>query len=75
MLSAKIFKSGNSYVVRLPKEYKTDYKELNIKKVGDIILLIPKNNIRKSFSDSLDMFTDDYMENRKQGKIEKRVLL
>lgn len=72
MLATKVFKSGNSYAVRLPKEYKIDSKEINIKKCGDIILLIPKNHLWKSFADSLDMFTDDFMDKRDQGTFDER---
>lgn len=75
MLATKVFKSGNSYAVRLPKEYKIESKEVNIKKCGDIILLIPKNHLWKSFADSLDMFPDDFMNERNQGSFEKRATL
>lgn len=76
MSLAKVFKSGNSQALRLPKEYRISGKEVGISKVGDIILLVPKNNVWSSFSKSLDMFTDDYMENeRMQGKVDKRTNL
>jgi antitoxin VapB len=39
---AKVFKQGNSQVVRLPKEFHVAETELRIKKSGDSIVLTPK---------------------------------
>jgi virulence-associated protein VagC len=44
MLSSKVFSSGNSQAIRLPKEYQVEDKELYIKKVGRTIILFPKTN-------------------------------
>jgi antitoxin VapB len=39
MKTAKVFKSGNSQAVRLPKEFQLDVREVKIfKKDGDLIL-------------------------------------
>ena len=76
MSYVKVFKSGNSQAIRLPKEFRLDVKEVGIKKVGDIILLVPKKNVWSSFVKSMELFTSDYMcDSRAQGKLEKRVLL
>ena len=42
MKAAKIFENGRSQAVRLPKEYRFNETEVNVNKVGDIIMLIPK---------------------------------
>jgi antitoxin VapB len=34
MLSSKVFISGNSQAIRLPKEYQVEEKELYIQKIG-----------------------------------------
>lgn len=72
MKVAKIFENGRSQAVRLPKEYRFNVNEVNVNKVGDIIMLIPKKSKWNSLIESLDMFTDDFMGFRNQGKVEKR---
>jgi len=42
MQTARIFNSGNSQAVRLPKEFRFDEDEVIIKKVGDMVILLPK---------------------------------
>ena len=46
MKTAKIFRSGNSQAVRLPKEFRVPNDEVFIKKTGDTIVLIPKKGDR-----------------------------
>lgn len=72
MTTAKIFTNGRSQAVRLPKEYRFKDNEVFINKIGDIIVIFPKNKSWKSFVKSLDSFTGDYMEERKQLDYEKR---
>src|SRR3546814_3218272 len=40
--TAKIFQSGNSQAVRLPKEFCFDVKEVEISREGDAVILRPK---------------------------------
>lgn len=72
MKCAKVFENGRSQAVRLPKEYRFNDSEVRVNKVGDIIMLIPKKSKWNSLIKSLDIFTDDYMDERNQGAIEKR---
>jgi antitoxin VapB len=39
MTKARVFKSGNSQAVRLPKEFRVNSKELQISKRGNAIVL------------------------------------
>lgn len=41
MKTAKIFKHGNSQAVRLPKEFRFAGNEVQIKRVGSGVLLMP----------------------------------
>ena len=70
--TAKLFKNGQSQAVRLPKEYKfNNDKEVYIKKINDIVLLIPKNNTKdiwdKIFK-RLENISPDFMQTRVQPK-------
>lgn len=41
MATAKLFKSGRSQAVRLPKEFRFEGKEVRIRRVGQGVLLEP----------------------------------
>ena len=72
MQTAKVFENGRSQAVRLPKEYRFKEDEVVVNKIGDIVLLMPKNNWA-GFLQSLDLFTDDFMaDGRNQNKEEIR---
>jgi len=72
-MNAKIFTSGNSQAVRLPKEYRVSEKELLIKKIGRAIILMPKKNPWNLFNQSLAKFSKDcFSAGRQQPKIQKR---
>ena len=65
MKSAKVFKSGNSQAVRLPKEFQFSGDEVYIKKAGRGVILIPKDEPWEMFEQSLGEFTKDYMEGKR----------
>jgi Virulence-associated protein and related proteins len=74
MLSSKVFISGNSQAIRLPKEYQVEDKELYIQKIGRTIILFPKKNPWESFENSLEEFSDDFMnDGRNQPNSQERV--
>ena len=62
MMTAKIFENGRSQAVRLPKEYRFSSDEVLVNKIGDMVVLIPKERKWDSFMKAIDMFTVDYME-------------
>ena len=73
MNTAKVFETGRSQAIRLPKEYRFTEKEVGIKKLGDIVLLFPKKNTWDIFVSGLKSFSDDFMEDgRNQGSAENR---
>jgi antitoxin VapB len=73
MLSSKVFTSGNSQAIRLPKDYQVEDKDLFIQKIGNTIILFPKKNPWEAFEKSLNEFSDDFMaDGRKQPKMQKR---
>lgn len=72
MDTAKIFENGRSQAVRLPKEYRFKDNEVFVKKINDIVLLIPKNSVWKAMEDSLEYFSEDFMSDRNQQEAQKR---
>ena len=75
MDKAKIFRSGNSQAVRLPKEFQLHGSEVYIKRVGRGLLLMPKDDPWASLVDSLDKFSEDFMEERSQPPLQSREML
>ena len=53
MMTAKLFENGRSQAVRLPKEYRFNGDEVAINKVGDIVILMPKENQVVRFPEQL----------------------
>lgn len=47
---AKIFQSGNSQAVRLPKEFRFDVTEVEVSREGDAVILRPKAGAQKPWS-------------------------
>ena len=73
MQTVKIFKSGNSQAVRIPKEYQMGEKELIMNKIGNTIMLFPQDDPWKRFKNSLNEFSDDFFaDGRKQPVMQKR---
>ena len=68
MTIAKIFKSGRSQAVRLPKEFRFKGREVYIEWVGNKVMLIPKLRGWKNLEASLGEFTEDFMADRDQPK-------
>lgn len=50
MTTAKVFKHGNSQAVRLPKEFRVEGDEVEVSRIGRVIVLRPK---RISYEDAL----------------------
>jgi len=73
METAKIFETGRSQAVRLPKKFRFNADEVVIQQLGDAVLLVPKESLWQTFLDGLNGFTDDVFENgREQGMQEER---
>jgi len=72
MQTAKIFINGRSQAVRLPKEFRFSGDAVFIKKIGSMVVLLPKDDPWAPLISSLNQFTDDYMENRNQPKQDSR---
>lgn len=69
MTTAKLFQNGQSQAVRLPKEFRFEnLKEVFIKKVNGMVILIPKSDksVWSKMFDELDAFSDDFMTTREQ---------
>ena len=77
MDTAKIFQTGRSQAVRLPKEYRFNAKEVAIKRVGAGVLLMPIENPWQMIEAALDSFEPGFRIDRDQPEqqIRPEVLL
>lgn len=70
---AKIFENGRSQAVRLPKRFRFSGEEVYIQKMGDIVLLVPKEKVWETFLEGLNGFSEDFFaEGREQPAPQSR---
>lgn len=69
---AKVFINGRSQAVRLPKDYRLEGSEVYVKKIDDVVLLIPKDSAWKVMEAGAKYFTDDFLSDRKQPEVQER---
>ena len=63
---AKVFQSGNSQAIRIPKETQTNQKEFSIHKIGDGYILSPINDPWFPLKRSIGKIPSDFMNERNQ---------
>jgi antitoxin VapB len=66
MQTAKLFQNGQSQAVRLPKEFRFQGDKVYIKRMGNAVVLLPYHDSWHALFESLDHFSDDFMEHRDQ---------
>ena len=69
MQTAKVFTSGRSQAVRIPKEYRFDDDEVYISRVGDAIVLTPVNKAKDVFREGVCGFSDDFLSDGRPEQI------
>ncbi|WP_295887190.1 antitoxin [uncultured Thiohalocapsa sp.] len=66
MDTAKLFRSGRSQAVRLPKAYRFNGDEVAIKHLGSAVLLLPLDNPWQVLEDGLSEFEEGFVLERAQ---------
>lgn len=72
MKTARIFRNGQSQAVRLPKEFRFRDDEVYVKRVGNVVVLVPKSGAWDSLVNSLGKFSPDCFAERSQPKVQAR---
>ena len=62
METAKIFSNGGSQAVRLPKNCRFEDDEVLVNRIGDVVVLMPKNRKWSSIAAGLSLFTEDFLK-------------
>ena len=66
MLTAKVFKSGNSQAIRIPKEMQTTEKKFMIRKSGNCYFLLPVDDPWALLRQSIGQVDEDISFQRDQ---------
>ena len=66
MTTAKVFQSGNSQAIRLPKEFQTDKKEFIVRRVGEGLLFCPADDPWFPLRLCIGQMPLDFMADREQ---------
>ncbi len=61
MRTVRVFTSGRSQAVRIPKEYRFDESEVYINRVGDALILAPVSKIKAVYQQGLEGFSTDFL--------------
>jgi antitoxin VapB len=72
METAKLFQNGKSQAVRLPKEFRFKSDRVYLKRMGNAVILLPYGAPWQSLLDSLNLFSNDFMEERNQPPVSER---
>ncbi|NJR52712.1 MAG: AbrB/MazE/SpoVT family DNA-binding domain-containing protein [Leptolyngbyaceae cyanobacterium CSU_1_3] len=70
--TAKLTIDGNNQVIVLPEKFQLSGNEVYIKQVRNAIVLISKDHPWQPLFDSLDHFSNDFMETREQPSLQTR---
>lgn len=70
--TAKLFMTGRSQAVRLPKEFRFEGDAVYIRRDGDSVVLSPRPASWDEFFDRAPLPSDDFMEERPQGDAQER---
>jgi len=73
MAIAKVFRSGNSQAVRIPKEFRLPHGEVEIERRGDALVLRPRRVNWEEWLATLERLGSGFMsEGRKQPPPQRR---
>jgi antitoxin VapB len=70
MTTAKLFDNGQSQDVRLPREYRFSGEEVGVARLGEMVVLFPKDRNREIFA-ATEPVTDDFAEAILNARAEK----
>ena len=70
--TAKVFTTGRSQAVRIPKEYRFACDEVLIEREGERVILTPRPRSWRDYFGSAPRFTDDYPEHIEDAPPQER---
>ena len=70
--SINISKVNGSQAITIPDDMKINDDKVYLKKIGNTLHIIPFHNAWQNMIDGIDLFTQDFMENRNQIENQQR---
>ena len=70
--TTKIKIESGHQLIPIPDNFKIEGEEVYIKKVGNILYIVPVNKPWQSLFESLSQFTPDFMINREELTVQPR---
>ncbi|MBO4360554.1 MAG: AbrB/MazE/SpoVT family DNA-binding domain-containing protein [Eubacteriaceae bacterium] len=59
--TTKPFMTGRSQAIRIPREYRIEETEVVINRIGDCLVITPKESLKTVFYEGLNSLTDDFL--------------
>lgn len=72
--AVKIKNKSGTQIIQIPEGLKIEDDKVYLKKVGNSIYLIPFHNPWDSLVHSTELFTEDYLNEREQPRLQEREL-
>jgi antitoxin VapB len=72
MKTARVFKSGNSQAVRLPREFNLDVSEVAIFEKGGDLVLRPLRKTWKDYFERARRFSNDFPDHMEDMTLEEK---
>ena len=70
--TAKVFLTGRSQAVRIPKRFRFDTDEVYVERDGEKVILTPKRKSWATYFSAAKRFTDDFPETIEDASAEER---
>jgi antitoxin VapB len=70
--TAKVFTSGRSQAVRIPKEYRFSCDEVSIEREGERVILTPRPKSWRQYFAQASRFTDDFPDSIEDHRPQER---
>ena len=76
METAKIFENGRSQAVRLPKKFRFSGEEVLVQRLGNAVMLVPKEEVWETFLNGIRNFSSDFLEDGRflEGQAEREIM-
>lgn len=67
METAKVFEYEENKAIKLPADFRLQEDEMIVRRLGGMILLVPKSKVWESFMEGINGFSEDFMAD---GRVE-----
>jgi len=68
--TAKVFENGKSQAVRLPKKFRLSGSEVFVQRLGEAVILTPRETVWETFLNGINGFTEDIFEDGRMQEVQ-----